>query len=272
MKSKEGGLKVLGCFAPQNLKKLSLSYRKMRTDYLERLVDLLQAVWASQEAVLQQAAEWVCETIAQDRLVWVFGAAHSAILAEELCYRAGGLACISPLLLPGLTCTVRPITLTSTLERLDGYAASLMQAVPLEAGDLLIVHSVSGRNAAPVEVALAARERGVRVIALTSLSFSRSVSPRSRTGKRLFEVVDLVIDNGVPPGDALLELPPLAQKLAPASTILGAALLHAILAEACARLLERGIEPPVFMSANLEGGDAHNARLLERYRGRVWYL
>jgi uncharacterized phosphosugar-binding protein len=82
----------------------------------------------------------------------------------------------------------------------------------------------------------------------------------------------LVIDNGAPRGDAVVQLPGFAQPVSPVSTILGAAILHAIVAEACAILLERGIQPPVFLSANLEGGDEHNARLMSRYRGRVLYL
>ena len=102
--------------------------------------------------------------------------------------------------------------------------------------------------------------------------FRSSVSPRSSTGYRLFEVADLVIDNGAPRGDAIVQLEGFPQPVAPVSTVLGAALVNAVVAEACAILLERGISPPVFMSANLDGGDAHNAKLMERYRGRVLYL
>jgi uncharacterized phosphosugar-binding protein len=137
---------------------------------------------------------------------------------------------------------------------------------------VVLVHSVSGRNAAPVEVALYAKQQGAKVIALTSLDYSRSVAPRSGTGYRLFEVADLVIDNGAPRGDAVVQLAGFLQPVAPVSTVLSTALVNAIVAEVCAILLERGITPPVFMSANLDGGDAHNARLMERYRGRVLYL
>ncbi|MEN3000603.1 MAG: SIS domain-containing protein [Armatimonadota bacterium] len=244
----------------------------MRTDYFQQVLSRLQAVMVSQQGVMEQAAQWIADALASDHLIWVFGASHAGILTEELVYRAGGLVPISPIFIPGLTCDVRPITLTSTLERLDGYAASAVREVPIQAGDVLIVHSVSGRNAAPVEVALYGKERGARVIALTSLDYSQSVSPRSKTGKRLFEVADLVIDNGAPRGDAVVQLPDFPQPVAPVSTVLGAAILNAIIAEACALLLERGIQPPVFLSANLEGGDAHNARLMSRYRGRVLYL
>lgn len=244
----------------------------MRTDYIPQVIQRLQAVYANQQTRLQTAAEWVAETLQMDGLVYVFGASHAGILTEELVYRAGGLVPISPIFLPGLTCNVRPITLTSTLERVDDYAWSAMQEIPLTARDLLIVHSVSGRNPAPVEVALYGKQQGARVIGLTSLAYSQSVPSRSKTGRRLFEVVDLVIDNGAPAGDAVVHLPNFAQPVSPVSTVLGAAILHAVMAEACAILLERGAEPPVFLSANLEGGDAHNRQLMERYRHRVLYL
>jgi uncharacterized phosphosugar-binding protein len=244
----------------------------MRTDYFQQVLSRLQAVMVQQQAAIEQAAQWIADALAEDHLVWIFGASHAGILSEELVYRAGGLVPISPIFLPGLTCDVRPITLTSWLERLDGYAATAVSEVPIQAGDVLIVHSVSGRNAAPVEVALYGKECGARVVALTSLDYSQSVSPRSQAGKRLFEVADLVIDNGAPRGDAVVQLPDFPQPVAPVSTVLGAAILNAVVSEACAILLERGIQPPVFMSANLEGGDAHNARLMKRYRGRVLYL
>lgn len=244
----------------------------MKTDYLSQVVVLLQETARESEPVIEQAAQWIADTIAQEGLIWVFGASHAGILTEELFYRAGGLVCVSPIFIPGLTCDVRPVTLTSTLERLDGFAKCAIQEVPIQANDLLIVHSVSGRNAAPVEVALYGKQKGAKVIALTSLAYSQSVTPRSNTGKRLFEVADLVIDNGAPTGDALVQIPGFPQRISPVSTVLGAAILHAVMAEACAILLERGIQPPVFRSANLEGGDAHNAELMEKYRGRVRYL
>lgn len=244
----------------------------MKTDYLSQTIRLLQETQTRLVPQMEQAAQWIADAITEDHLIWVFGASHAGILAEELFYRAGGLACVSPLFVPGMTCQVRPVTLTSTLERRDGLAADTVREARIEPGDVLIIHSVSGRNAAPVEVALVGKERGAKTIGLTSLAYSQSVTARSATGKRLFEVVDLVLDNGAPEGDALVDLQGFAQRVSPVSTVLGAAILNAVMAEACALLLERGIQPPVFLSANLEGGDAHNARLLDRYRGRVLYL
>jgi len=244
----------------------------MRTRYIPEVLRLLQAIYERQHEQLETAATWIANALQADGLLYVFGASHAGILTEELTYRAGGLVPVSPIFIPGLTCDVRPITLTSALERLDGYALTAVKHIPISPSDVVLVHSVSGRNAAPVEVALYAKQQGAKVIALTSLEYSQSVAPRSSTGYRLFEVADLVIDNGAPRGDALVQLEGFPQPVAPVSTVLGAALVNAIVAEACAILLERGITPPVFMSANLEGGDAHNAQLMARYQGRVLYL
>jgi uncharacterized phosphosugar-binding protein len=142
----------------------------------------------------------------------------------------------------------------------------------MEAGDVLIVHSVSGRNAAAVEIAQGAKERGVYVITLTSLTYSRSVQPRKPGAPRLFEVGDLVLDNHAPVGDALIEIPGMAQKVGPSSTVTGAAILNAIIVRATTLIMERTGEPPVFMSANLDGGDAYNKRWLAHYKGRLTYM
>jgi uncharacterized phosphosugar-binding protein len=244
----------------------------MRTDYISQVLRLLQETYARQQETLQTAATWIADALASDGVLYVFGASHAGIITEELTYRAGGLVPVSPIFIPGLTCDVRPLPLTSVLERIDGYALAAVKHIPISPSDVVLVHSVSGRNAAPVEVALYAKQQGAKVIGLTALDYSQSVSPRSSTGYRLFEVADLVIDNGAPRGDAIVQLPGFPQPIAPVSTVLGAALVNAVVAEACAILLERGITPPVFMSANLDGGDAHNAKLMERYRGRVLYL
>jgi uncharacterized phosphosugar-binding protein len=244
----------------------------MRTDYIPQVLRLLQESYARQQETLQTAATWIADALASDGILYVFGAAHAGIITEELTYRAGGLVPVSPIFVPGLTCDVRPLLLTSALERIDGYALAAVKHISISASDVVLVHSVSGRNAAPVEVALYAKQQGAKVIALTSLDYSQSVAPRSGTGYRLFEVADLVIDNGAPRGDAVVQLEGFPQPVAPVSTVLGAALVNAVVAEACAILLERGVTPPVFMSANLDGGDAHNARMMERYRGRVLYL
>ena len=131
--------------------------------------------------------------------------------------------------------------------------------------------STSGRNAVPIEMATAARARGLAVIALTSLDYSRSVASRHPSGEHLADVADIVLDNRAPAGDAVLELPGLPEKIAPCSGAVGAAMLHAVIVQAVANLMEQGIEPPVFLSGNLPEGDSHNQRLMNRYADRIHY-
>jgi uncharacterized phosphosugar-binding protein len=241
-------------------------------DYLTAAIELLQQVRASEQEAIERAAQVIAGAIQADHLLYVFGPTHAGMLAQELCYRAGGLVPVNPIFPPGLTTDVRPITLTSQLERLPGFGAQIIAQTPIEAGDIIIVHSVSGRNAAAVEVAQGARERGAFLIVVTSLEYSRSVPPRQPGMPRLFEVADLVLDNHAPVGDALVEVPGLSQKVGSASTITGVAILNTVVARVAELLTERTGDAPIFKSANLEGGDEHNRRWLEKYRGRLTYL
>lgn len=240
--------------------------------YFTRVTELLGQVWDTQQEHIRQAAELLVDTVTSGRRVYFFGCTHAGILSQEAFYRTGGLAVVNPILPPGLTCDVTPITLTSALERLDGFGTKLADAVGFQVGDLLFIHSVSGRNAVPVDMALRAREQGVTVVALTSLAYSKASSPRAACGLRLFEAADLVIDNGGCYGDAAVEIEGFSQKVAPTSTVVGAAIVNAIAAEATARFVEQGIDPPVFKSANIDGGDAYNQVLLETYCDQIRYM
>ena len=241
-------------------------------EYLNAVTEVLAALPGRSSSGIAQAGTWVADTIEADGIIRLFGSGHAGILADEAFYRAGGLAAVSPIRIPGLLTTVRPITDTTERERLDGYVQASLATQRLDPSDLVIVHSVSGRNAAPVEVARWARDRGVRTIGITSLAAAAASPPRNALGSRLDEVVDLAIDDGTPIGDAAVRLPGLEAAVGPVSTILGAVVLHAIMVEGCRVLIERGVEPPVFTSSNVEGGDAHNRALLARYTGRVDYL
>jgi uncharacterized phosphosugar-binding protein len=241
-------------------------------EYLDAVTEALAGMAGRASSGIAQAGVWVADTIEADGIIRVFGSGHAGILADEAFYRAGGLAPISPIRILGLLTTVRPITDTTERERVDGYVLASLATQRLETSDLVIVHSVSGRNAAPVEVARWARDKGVRTVGITSLSAATASQPRNALGLRLDEVVDLAIDDGTPIGDAAVRLPGLEASVGPVSTILGAVVLHAIMVEGCRILVGRGIEPPVFTSSNVEGGDAHNRALIARYTGRVDYL
>jgi len=243
-----------------------------RLEYFEALLPILERAIDSQQGVIREVADRMADVIASNNLVYVFGAGHAGIMAEELCYRAGGLVPVVPIFAPGLTTTVRPLTLETKLERLAGYAALLLDECGITGEDLLIVHSNSGRNTVAIELAEGARERGIVVVALTSVAHSQSVTSRHPKGYKLMDVADYVIDNCGVPGDAVVEFSGFPQSTGSTSTVVGAALLNAAVVEAVRILLERGIEPPVFRSANLDHSDEHNQRLMQLYAGRLSYL
>ncbi len=241
-------------------------------NYLDGAIALLQEIRDQEGQAIEQAAQTIARAISDGHLLYVFGASHAGILAQELFYRAGGLVPVNPIQPVGMMTDIRPITLTSRLERLPGLGTAILSESPIETGDVIIVHSVSGRNAAAVEVAQGALAHGAFVIALTSLAYSRQVQPRQPGMPRLFEVADLVLDNHAPLGDALADLPGSSQKAGAVSTVLGAAILNAVVARTAALLQERTGDAPIFMSANLDGGDEHNQRWLQHYQGRLTYL
>jgi uncharacterized phosphosugar-binding protein len=194
------------------------------------------------------------------------------MVAEELVYRTGGLMLVNPIYPHGMNLSVRPLPATSQLERVPGLGKELLGTAPVEAGDVVIVASTSGRNPVPIDLALAALERGAKVIGITALAYTQGVSSRHASGKKLADACTVVIDNGAPYGDAAVRLEGFAQAVGPLSSVTGCAIANAIIVETVARLLAKGYEPPVFMSANLDGGDAYNARLLRANAHRIHYL
>ena len=240
--------------------------------YIDKVIETIQTAFTSQEDTLYHCADVIADTIARKNSVFVFGCSHAGILAEEVFYRTGGLAIINPILFSGVMLNTRPVTMTSKLERLPGLGKIILEDNGVKPGDCLIVHSNSGRNTVPIEMADEARKMGVYTIGFTSLQHSRSVTSRHPSGKRLFEVCDTVVDNCGVPGDAAIHVDGLSEAMGPTSTAVGASLINTIVIEAVERLIARGIVPPVFMSANLDGGDEHNRKIFEEYKDNIFYM
>jgi uncharacterized phosphosugar-binding protein len=240
--------------------------------YLDAAAAAVQRVAREQRENIEKAAAMLIEAVTTDRSLFSFGASHSFMLTEELVYRTGGLMLVNPIYPHGMNLSVRPMTATSRLERLPGLGAELLASSPAAEGDVLLLASTSGRNAVIVDMAIAAREKGIRTIGITSFAYTRGVSSRHPSGKKLADLCDLVIDNTAPHGDAAVEIPGFPQKVGPLSSLTGIAVVNALAAEVVAGLVERGVTPPVFLSANLDGGDEHNARLLAENRHRIHYM
>ena len=223
--------------------------------YHDAAVALLSKIHSTQIDAVISAGAIVGKTIKDGGIVHTFGSGHSAAIAYEAHGRAGGLAAVSAIIDP----------LRGLAERVEGYGRALMRPVRLGENDSMIIISNSGRNALPIEVAMIAKEKGLKVVAITSLAHSKSVDSRHSSGKRLFELADVVIDNMGEAGDASVILEGFEVPLGPTSTIAGAYIMNEITIAAVRWMLEHGVEPPVFKSANLDGSREHNETLRSRY-------
>lgn len=240
--------------------------------YFDRVKEIINKVEAAETEAIQEAIQLLTEANLNKKSIFVFGASHAGILAEELYYRAGGMMTINAIFGRELMLDRSPITFTSKMERLDGYGVALASTVDFRSGDVLILHSVSGRNSVTIDLALEAKQKGVKIIALTNVSYSKSVTSRHNSGKRLFEVADIVIDNHGDIGDGSCEIKGIEQRVGPSSTVVGATILNTIIVEVTRRMVEKGIAyPPIFYSANLDGGDQLNQELFEKYKEAIHY-
>nr|WP_145163668.1 SIS domain-containing protein [Paenibacillus terrae] len=239
--------------------------------YFQAVTDNLVQVLQEQHEAMQQTSHVLADTVEQGGSIYITGCSHSSLFAQEVFYRAGGFILMNPIFLPGMTLETFPSTRTTKFERISGLAEAVLSETALRQGDVLIIASVSGRNTVPVELALWAKNHGVKVIALTSIAYSSDVSSRHSSGKRLFELADLILDVMGEKGDAVLSIEGLQVKTAPLSTVTGITMMHAVISQTIELLIHRGLTPPVFLSANLEGGDEHNMRLLEQYRHQIHY-
>jgi uncharacterized phosphosugar-binding protein len=229
--------------------------------YLAEVRRLIGRLEAEEWEAVAAAADLVADTLARGGTIHAFGTGHSHMLAEELYYRAGGFVRVSPILFEGLMLHA-DAPLSTALERVSGVAEALLGRHPMHPGDVLIIASNSGGNAVVRELAGLARQNGIPVIAVVSRAHASSSLSRSAGGTNLVDLATVVIDNGGALGDAAVSIEGSARRAGPTSTVIGAAALNAIVAEAAERLAERGVDPALFVSSNVEGADEINAELL----------
>lgn len=234
--------------------------------YAAAVLSLSQTVVETQGGQIERAAELIFDSLRRDGLLHVFGCGHSHILCEECFYRAGGLVPINPIFESSAMLHEGAVK-SSQVERMPGFAKLILDNYATVPGECLLLFSTSGINAVPVEMAIAAKERGLTVIALTSRCYG-DVAPRSLTGDRLSDVADLVIDTQIPKGDALLHLADDIRAV-PGSTVVGCIVLNALIAEILEQYEKAGLTPPVFVSGNTEGGFERNRSYIDQYRRRV---
>ena len=245
---------------------------KFTKEYIENIKSLLDQISAD-ESSYKSAAKIMADAIEGDGRIFAWGSTHSSTTMQDIYLRAGGLMVLNAIFIPGLEALqTNPFGITSQIERLQGYAKIVLDYAPIRAGDVLIVVSVSGRNAVPIEMAKIAKERGIKVIAVTGYDYSTSVTPRHPDGKNMYAYADVVLDNKAKAGDAVLEAEGMPTKFCPVSGITSSAVLQCLVAETVEELLSRNIIPPVFMAQNVDGGEEFNNKMFKKYRDKIFYL
>ncbi len=231
-----------------------MSYR----DYFSTIRLLNRDVIKKQDEAIKQAAKLVADAIEAGGILQAFGSGHSHGTALEVCGRAGGY-------IPSKNISTRGIP-----EIVEGVGTEFMKAVDLRKEDVLIAISNSGRNPLGIEIAMEAKKRGAKVIVVTSYESSKRLTSKHSSGKKLYDMADVVLDNGAPDGDAAIEVEGLKSKAIGVSSVSGALLVQCVVLESIDMLLKRGIKPPVYMSMNIDGGPMYNEQLLSQYAHRIY--
>lgn len=246
--------------------------------YQACITELLDKIISTQQAEIQQAARRLSHAIQEDRRIHILGTgAHSQLAVEEVLWRAGGLAAWNPILDPG-TSLVHGAKRSVSFERLPGYGVGVLNAnqVGSTPDETMILINAYGIDPMSLDVALECRRRGVYTIGVTSPAYGRATpadSPiRHPSQKNLFEEVDLLIDSQVPLGDAVGQVPGFAQAVGSSSSLCSCFVMNLLVIATVQELWQNGVEPPVFMSANLPQGEAVNARWERQYGPGARYL
>ncbi|WP_371616496.1 SIS domain-containing protein [Streptomyces sp. NBC_00454] len=249
-----------------------MSESKLAGQFFDAAIGLLERVRDEESAHIGEAGTVIADAVAAGNKLFAFGAGHSSLPAQDVVYRAGGLALMNFLAVPGTAgIDVMPATLGSALERVDGLAGAVLDSSPASDGDVLVIISLSGRNALPVEMAMNARAIGLKVIGVTSVAYATETKSRHVSGTFLKDHCDIVLDSKIAVGDAELTLDGIEAPFAPASTVVTSAIMQAVMAAAAGELAARGVEPPLLRSGNVDGGHEWNGRVMQEYGDRIFF-
>jgi uncharacterized phosphosugar-binding protein len=243
------------------------------TAYLKNVESKLQRIEQAQAKNIARAGAMIADAYEQDRLVHIYGGGgHTVMMVCEMFFRAGGLANVNPIFGHDISPLCQALKYLE-IERTSGYGACLIRYYQVARDDLLIIFHNIGYNPTTIDAAEEAKKRGAKIIAISSSDWQQKLPKdhhiRHPNGRHLFDYADLKIDDQNPFGDADYYVEGFDVPIAPTSTIVDAFIAHRMIIEAVAEMKRRGLEPPIFRSANLPGGDEFNAKLLEKYRPRV---
>lgn len=241
--------------------------------FYNKLNDLLDTVYEKEKENIVKAAQVIAETIAKGGIIHTFGTGHSNGFGLEMTGRPGSLACIhtldtSDFVLKGLVTLEDFKNPNDIFERRPGIAEKLYDLYAIDKKDLFIIISNSGINGLVIDMAILAREKNQKVIVITSWQHTTAEDSRHPSGKKLYELADIVIDNCGPQGDALLETDG-KEKICSVSSITGGFIAQALTTEVCNILNQKGIELPVYKYEDSKEAIEFNSKLREKYKNRI---
>jgi len=228
--------------------------------YYQEVEKILALVKANEKEKIGQSAELLSKSIISGNIAHIFGTGHSEMACKEVFTRAGSLSCIRII---GVHYELEKF------ERLEGMAEIILSDYEIRINEPVLIISSSGINALPIEVAMICKERGGIVIAITSLEHSKLVKPRHSSGKKLYEISDIIIDSHVPAGDAAVKIPGIEMKVGPVSSLAVLSIINSIVVETTALLIEQQKIPPIRISRNMPGGDENNQKFKDIYGTRI---
>lgn len=223
--------------------------------YCKGILEIIQQINDTQAEKIEQAAQWCADAIASGKMVHLFGSGHSVLPIQDMFPRYGGVVGWHPLMDPRLMWSnvIGPGGARELLwiERQEGYIKNFLQSYNLQEGEVMIVYSHGGLNAAPIETALFAKERGLKVIVVTSGDNYAKAQPTHSSGKMLGDVADLMISNCCPLEDALVQIPNYPQRVGASSTVGAIVVTQCIASETALKLQKAGHEMFIFVSPNV---------------------
>lgn len=230
--------------------------------YFEEAKRMTQLLEEKEAGHISQAAQLIAESIMNGGILQAFGSGHSYAAAIEICGRAGGLIPSKAINDPA----------GGAYERFEGVGSSLMHRVEIDKNDIFVLISNSGRNPMAIEIAQKIKEAGNKLIVLTALEVSKSSTSRHSSGKLLYEFADVVLDNHSVYGDSALTIEGLDTAVCGTSSFSGTLLLQQTIYEAIQLMVEAGYVPPVYKSANIDGGSEYNEAIEDQYANRLFHI
>jgi uncharacterized phosphosugar-binding protein len=236
-------------------------------EYHNKVNDLFSKIVEHQGDKIEKVSSLMAQAIVDDHIIHTFGTGHSQMIGFEMFARAGGLGNVNAML-DSTTLTHEGTKRAAEMEQVHGLAQIVWQQYKTAKEDIILITSNSGRNAMPIEMALIAKEKGLHVIAITSMEQSTQYPSRHKSGLKLYDIADITIDNHAPSGDGMINIG--EATVGAASSVAGLFIVNLLSTEAMKKAHHKGAHLPVYKSQNIDG--ISNEEIYTQYKDRIKHL